>query len=101
IDVVKIGALTTVRLTSFSQRTFKPVDGELIRISADIVNDGRSPPYYVGEIVLDPERLAQQADLELIQGMPAMAIISTGDQTMLDYIIAPIARSVEFSLREN
>ena len=37
IDVVKIGALTTVRLTSFSQ-CIQPVDGELIRISADIVN---------------------------------------------------------------
>jgi HlyD family secretion protein/epimerase transport system membrane fusion protein len=33
--------------------------------------------------------------------MPAMAIISTGDQTMLEYLMAPILRSIDTSLREN
>ena len=40
-------------------------------------------------------------EVELVPGMPAMAIIATGEQTMLDYLIAPIARSLETALREN
>jgi HlyD family secretion protein/epimerase transport system membrane fusion protein len=101
IDVVKIGSIAMVRLTSFSQRTFKPIEGELVRISADVVNDPAAGPYYEGEIILDRQRLADQPDLELLQGMPAMAIISTGDQTMLEYLMAPILRSIDTSLREN
>ena len=101
IDVVKIGSIAMVRLTSFSQRTFKPIEGELVRISADVVNDPATGPHYEGEIILDRQRLVDQPDLELLQGMPAMAIISTGDQTMLEYLMAPILRSIDTSLREN
>jgi HlyD family secretion protein/epimerase transport system membrane fusion protein len=101
IDVVKVGSLAMVRLTSFSQRTFKPIEGELVRISADVVADSVTGPYYEGEIILNRDRLADQPDLELLQGMPAMAIISTGDQTMLEYLMAPILRSIDTSLREN
>ena len=101
IDVVKVGSLAMVRLTSFSQRTFKPIEGELVRISADVVADSVTGPYYEGEIILDRDRLADQPGLELLQGMPAMAIISTGDQTMLEYLMAPILRSIDTSLREN
>jgi len=33
--------------------------------------------------------------------MPATAVISTGDQTLLEYLLAPITRSLDQALREN
>ncbi len=100
-DNVEVGATASVRLTSFSQRTTKPIDGKLIEISADIVQQEGTPPFYEARIELDPDSLAKQPELHLVQGMPATAVISTGDQTLLEYLLAPISRSLEQALREN
>jgi HlyD family secretion protein/epimerase transport system membrane fusion protein len=99
IDAVEEGAMATVRLTSFNQRTFKPIDGKVTHISPDVVQPEQGMPYYEARISLDPQML-RRFDVELVPGMPAMAIISTGEQTMLDYLIAPIARSLDTALRE-
>lgn len=101
IDVVEVGAEASVRLTSFSQRTTQPIDGRLVSISADIVEPERGNPYYEARVELDRESLAKQPTLELVQGMPATVIISTGDQTLLEYLLAPLVRSFELGLREN
>ena len=98
-DVVHQGATTSVRFTSFSQRTTKPVDGILVRISADAVQPDQGPPYYEGQVELNPDMLELHG-LVLEPGMPAQAIISTGDQTLLDYLISPLLRSLETALRE-
>jgi HlyD family type I secretion membrane fusion protein len=100
-DNVDVGADASVRLTSFSQRTTKPIEGKLVDISADVVQGDGQPPYYEARIELDRESLAKQPELHLIQGMPATAVISTGDQTLLEYILAPISRSLDQALREN
>ena len=102
-DVVEIGANASVRLTSFSQRTTKPIDGKLVDISADIIQPEASgqAPYYEARIELVLTSLERQSGLELVQGMPAMAVISTGDQTLLEYLLAPISRSLDRALREN
>lgn len=100
-DNVDVGAEASVRLTSFSQRTTKPIEGKLVDISADVIQGEGQPPYYEARIELDRESLAKQPDLHLIQGMPATAVISTGDQTLLEYILAPISRSLDQALREN
>ncbi|MEO9901649.1 HlyD family type I secretion periplasmic adaptor subunit [Nisaea sp.] len=101
IDVVSVGAEASIRLTSFSQRTTQPIDGELASISADIVQPEQGAPFYEARIVLDGDSLARQPKLELVQGMPATVIISTGDQTLLEYLLAPLVRSFELGLREN
>jgi HlyD family type I secretion membrane fusion protein len=101
IDVVHVGALAGVRLTSFNQRTTKPVDGQVVYISADVVQEDGAPPYYELRIELDRESLAKLSDVELLQGMPAMAVISTGDQTLLEYLVGPILRSLDTAMREN
>jgi len=101
IDVVEIGARTTVRLTAYSQRTAKPIDGVVVHISPNVVTpaDGQGMPHYEARIRLSEEMMLQH-DVELVPGMPAMAIISTGDQTLLDYLISPLTRSLDTALRE-
>lgn len=100
IDSVHEGAHATVRLTSFNQRTFKPIDGTVLQISPDVVQPEQGAPYYEARIRLDPE-MVKRFEIDMVPGMPAMAIIATGEQTMLDYLIAPIARSLETALRED
>lgn len=100
IDVVEIGAPTTVRLTAYSQRTAKPIDGRVVHISPDVVTPPEGgPPFYEARIRLSTEMMRQH-DVELVPGMPAMAIISTGDQTLLEYLVSPLTRSLDTALRE-
>ncbi|MDF1793330.1 MAG: HlyD family type I secretion periplasmic adaptor subunit [Thalassobaculaceae bacterium] len=100
IDVVQIGAPTTVRLTAYSQRTAKPIDGRVVGISPDVVMPPEGgAPYYEARIRLSAEMMKQH-DVDLVPGMPAMAIISTGDQTLLEYLISPLTRSLDTALRE-
>ena len=102
IDVVHLGAVASVWLTAFSQRTMQPLDGKLVHISADLITPTNGmPSHYQVRIELDPAGLADQPELELIQGMPAMAVVSTGDQTMLEYLLAPLLRSFDTALRED
>jgi len=98
-DVVEVGAVASVRFTAFSQRTTKPIDGEVIRISADAIQPENAQPFYEARIRIN-QAMLQANELELTPGMPAQAIISTGEQTMLDYLISPITRSLETALRE-
>ncbi|MBT5264714.1 MAG: HlyD family type I secretion periplasmic adaptor subunit [Rhodospirillaceae bacterium] len=101
IDIVRIGSTASVTLTAFSQRTVKPLQGTLIDISADVVTPEGGMPFYEGRITLDAESLANQPDMRLVQGMPAMAIISGDDQTLLEYILAPVTRSFKAALKES
>ncbi len=101
IDEVRIGSPASVRLTSLSQRTTIPIDGILVYVSPDLIEEQGVPPHYLGRIVLDRESLEEQSGIQLLQGMPAMAVISTGDQTLFEYLVAPLARSFDHALREN
>lgn len=100
IDVVQVGAPATVRLTAYSQRTAKPIDGLVIDISPDVMQGPEGgQPYYEARVRLS-EEMMKVHDVELVPGMQAMVIISTGDQTLLEYLISPLTRSLETALRE-
>jgi HlyD family secretion protein/epimerase transport system membrane fusion protein len=100
IDVVHVGAPATVRLTAYSQRTAKPIDGRVIDISPDVMQPAEgAAPYYEARVRLSDEMMKQH-EVELVPGMPAMVIISTGDQTLLQYLVSPLTRSLETALRE-
>ena len=66
--------------------------------------DRRVGPILLSSIIvdaLDRESLVQKPELNLIQGMLATAVISAGDQALLEYIPAPVSRSLEQELKEN
>ncbi|WP_051340651.1 HlyD family type I secretion periplasmic adaptor subunit [Azospirillum halopraeferens] len=102
IDNVVIGSDVQVRLTSFSQRYTHPIKASLFSVSADSVTDtATGQPYYRALIKLDKE--SQQTilpDVELTSGMPATALISVGERTLLTYWLSPLLQSFELALRE-
>ena len=101
IDVVHAGLPAQVRLTAFKQRVTPTVDGEVILVSADRLKDDASgEPYYEARIEIDPASLDALPDAALHPGMPAEAIIITGERTALDYLLAPITQSMQRALLE-
>lgn len=74
-DVIAPGMTARVRFTAFSQRDTQPIEGELVRISADAVEDeAQRTTYYAAVVSVEPALLAAQS-IELKPGMPAEVIV--------------------------
>ena len=71
-------------------------------VSADsLVEERTGRAYFLAKIEVDQGDLARLTNVRLMPGMPADVMIMTGEQTMLDYIIRPLAESVRRSFRDN
>ena len=95
VDVVHAGLIAQVRLTAFKSRYLRPIEGKVITIGADRVDDRASnTSYFVARIEIPQSELAALGkDIKLTSGMPADVLIVTGTRTMLSYIIRPIRES--------
>lgn len=100
IDSVMVGLPAKIRLTAFSQLTAPPLDGHVIRVSADAFSDERTGvSWYEIQVGLDPGQAALEG-LRLVPGMPAEVMIVTGASTPLEYLLKPILTSMDRALRE-
>jgi HlyD family secretion protein len=91
IDRVVVGSPGNVRLLPYSQRRTPPVAATVIYVSADRLTDKKTEaPYYAVRLKLDPERLSELPEVKVLAGMPAEAMIKTGETTVALYAFAPI-----------
>jgi len=101
VDHIAVGLDTQVRITAFKQRTTPLLDGKVILVSGDALLDARSGEHYflVQIEVIQSERT--RAAVERLQpGMPAEALIITGQRTAFAYLLQPIMDSVNRAMRE-
>ncbi len=101
INYVAVGAPADVRLTSFRRRITPVVEGEVLYISADRLEDKQErTAYYVAHVRVTAEALAKAGDLKLQAGMPAEVYIKTAARSALMYVLDPILGFLGRSLRE-
>jgi HlyD family secretion protein/epimerase transport system membrane fusion protein len=102
IDVVHSGLLADVHLLAYNSRHLPRIRGEVVKVSADRLTDPKDgEPYFTAQIVVDKALLEQVAPgVALTPGMPAEALILTGERTMLDYLVEPIRLTFRRALRE-
>jgi HlyD family type I secretion membrane fusion protein len=101
IDEVRAGMSADVRLTSVNRRQRLPMSGIVTDVSADrLTSNGSGQDYYLARIELDPEVYASEKN-DLIPGMGADVFILTGSRTPLDYLLSPIAKSLQLGMREH
>jgi membrane fusion protein, epimerase transport system len=106
IDQVRVGQQAEVRFPSFKQRDLPRIEGKLVSVSADrLVDDseGRKVPYYLARVDISAAGLQALANAKfvLLPGMPAEVLVSTGERTMLQYLIAPLSDTVARSFRQD
>lgn len=102
IDEVVTGGEARVQLTAFSFRTTPPIPGRVVNVSADTLTDeatGRS--YYTIDVELLAEAGERAGALEIVPGMPAQVIVTTGEQTVLSYILNPILGGLSVGMTES
>lgn len=94
IDLIEPNQAAKIQLTAFKMRNTPRIDGELIKISADTLQDeltGRS--YYEAEIKLDQQQLSDLPNIILVPGMPVQVMLQGQERTAFEYLITPLTDS--------
>ncbi|PVZ63543.1 HlyD family type I secretion periplasmic adaptor subunit [Pelagibaculum spongiae] len=101
IDIVSIGQKALVRLTAYSFRRTPPLNGTLVHLSADRVDDETSGvSAYLARIELDKTQLEQMKDVHLYPGMPAETMILLEQRRPIDFLLDPLRVSAYRAMRE-
>jgi epimerase transport system membrane fusion protein len=102
IDRVIVGLNAEIRLSAFSQNTTPKIFGRVISLSPDkLVTEQSGASYYEAQLELLPESVEKLVGMELLPGMPAEVIISTGERTLLQYLSKPVTDAFARSFLED
>ncbi|MCD1262785.1 hemolysin secretion protein D [Shinella sumterensis] len=101
IDQIQPGQRAVLRLSAFNQRTTPELSGRVSRIAADLTVEERTGlSFYVVRIAVPHEEMQRLGGLTLLPGMPAEAMIQTGERTALSYLVKPLADQLNRAFRE-
>jgi HlyD family secretion protein len=101
IDQVHLGAQAMLRFTSFNQRTTPQIEGELVRMSADISQDQKTgQSYYTVRIAFTGAEIRRLGEVKLVPGMPVECFIQTEQRSVLSYLLKPVDDQVTRAFRE-
>ena len=103
VDDVRIGMSASVMFPSYALRHMKRIDGQVVSLSPDVIENERTgESYYSAKILVERDHLERVApDIELTPGLPAQVFIATEERTFLDYLLQPLILSFERSFRES
>jgi epimerase transport system membrane fusion protein len=103
IDKVHIGLLSDIIFPAFDMQKVPPIEGRVIYISADSVDDKQiQKSYYEAKIEITQKGIdtLKEYNLTLLAGMPSTVMIHIGDRTVLDYLIGPFKDMVRRGFNE-
>ena len=91
IDQVHMGQQAVLRFTAFNQRTTPELNGEVVRIGADVTQEEKkNESYYAVRIRVTDGELARLEGSKLVAGMPVEAFIQTSPRTVISYLVKPM-----------
>ena len=101
IDQLHLRQQATLRFVAFNQRTTPELNGEVIRIGADVTQEEKkNEAYYSVRIRISDSELARFEGLKLVAGMPVEAFIQTAPRTVVSYLVKPMQDQIMKAFRE-
>lgn len=102
IAFIKIGQSAKIRISAYDSSIFGTLSGKVVRVGADaIVDNERKETYF--EVFLQSETNdlgSPEEQLSISPGMGADSSINTGKRTMMEYMLKPVVKTFDKSLRE-
>lgn len=101
IGFIHAGQQATVRMTAFDSSIFGSLTGQVTQIGADTLTDEQGETFYQVLVKTQRNFMGDQTNpLPIIPGMVSEIHVTTGQRTLLDYIIKPITKLREKAFRE-
>jgi adhesin transport system membrane fusion protein len=96
------GQTAKIRISAYDSSIFGNLTGKVKRVGADAIVDKELKESYF-EVILEADRnyLGQPSErLTISPGMAADASIRTGKRTVMEYLLKPVVKTLDKSLRE-
>jgi HlyD family type I secretion membrane fusion protein len=102
VDEVHVGMPAKVKLTGLNQRFNDSLNAKVAVVSADrISNEKTGVSFYRVDLQIPPAELKKlKKGVQLTPGMPAQALIKTGERSIMSFLISPITDTLEDAFRE-
>lgn len=101
IDSVQAGQKAEIRFPAFTSKQTQATLGKVETVSADIMIDpGTKQPYYLARVSIDASTLPSELRDKLIPGMQATVLITTGERTLLKFLVGPLTDKLARVMRE-
>lgn len=98
---VEAGQIVEIKVESFPFTKYGTIDGVLKHMSGDAIVDEELGPVYASRVSLDRAFITVDGeDIPLGPGMAVTVEIKTGKRRVIEYIISPLLRYKDESLRE-
>ena len=99
VAFIRPGLPATIRLSAYDYTKFGTLSGIVERIGADTITDENQETFYQ-VIVATDESQAIPEQIKIIPGMIADVDVSTGERTVLEYLLKPVLRIRDQALRD-
>jgi HlyD family secretion protein len=100
IDQVHAGQGVVLRFPAFNQRITPELNGEVVRIGADVTQDDRkNESYYTVRIRVPDDELQRLGGQKLLAGMPVEVFLQTEPRTAMSYLVKPMQDQITRAFR--
>ena len=91
-DAIAQGQEVEAQLSAYKQYRVPRISGEVVGISADLLEDEKQgTAYYEARVLLDLSSLKNGEGVRLLPGMPIDGFVASGrTRTLLDYALEPV-----------
>jgi hemolysin D len=101
IGFVHEGQQAVIKMEAFPFTRYGTLDGKVTEVSDDAIEDEKLGLLFTARIgVPNPELLVDDKMMPLSPGMMASVEIKTGDRTIMEFILSPVARAAGEAGRE-
>jgi HlyD family secretion protein len=102
IDQIQNGQRVHLRFSSLDQRKTPEAWGHIEQVSPDLVVEQQTGRrYYTADVRIEAEEKAKlPQNIRLLPGMPVEAFVTTGDRSVLDYLLHPFVAELQLAFRE-
>jgi hemolysin D len=101
IGFVRTGQTAVIKLETFPYTRYGTLEGRVITVTADAVNDDKRGAIFPATISLPrPQIHVDGRWIQVAPGMNVTAEIRTGERRVIEYLLAPLQRASREGLRE-
>ncbi|MEM7651201.1 MAG: HlyD family type I secretion periplasmic adaptor subunit [Pseudomonadota bacterium] len=95
------GQQAIIKITAYDFSIYGGLDGELVDISADTIEDQEGNSFYRVKLRTDKTELTRKGEvLPITTGMIASVDILTGKKTVMQYLLKPFIKTLDNALNE-
>ena len=98
---VRAGQPAEIKVETFTFTKYGTIDGEVITLAQDAVEDERMGLVYPARISMQEKTVMVQGEpVALTPGMSVTVEVKTGERRIIEFLLSPLLRAVDESLVE-